>query len=107
MSESRPIVVLVSAGSAENAETIARTLVDERLAACVNILPGVRSIYRWQGRVADDSEWLLIVKTERRMFAALAERVRALHTYEVAEVIALEIAEGSKAYLDWLAGEVG
>ena len=105
MSEHEPIVVLVTAGSAENAEAIARALVEQRLAACVNVLSGVRSIYRWQGRVADDSEWLLVVKTERGHFAAVESRVRALHTYEVAEVIALEIVEGSKPYLDWLVAE--
>jgi periplasmic divalent cation tolerance protein len=102
MSEHKPIVVLVTAGSAHNAETIARALVDERLAACVNIVAGVRSIYRWQGRVADDCEWLLVIKSERGLFAAVDERVRALHTYEVAEVIALEIVEGSKPYLEWM-----
>lgn len=106
MSEQRPIVILVTAGSGENAEAIARALVDERLAACVNILPGMRSIYRWQGRIADDSELLLVIKTERGRFAAVESRVRALHTYEVAEVIALEIVEGSKPYLDWLLGEI-
>jgi periplasmic divalent cation tolerance protein len=102
VSEHEPIVVLVSAGSALNAETIARALVDQRLAACVNVLPGMRSIYRWQGRVAEDSEWLLVIKTERSHFAAVESCVRSLHTYEVAEVIALEIVEGSKPYLDWL-----
>jgi len=105
MTDHQPIVVLVTAGSVENAETIARALVEERLAACVNVLPGVRSIYRWQGRVADDSEWLLIIKTSRERFAAVETRVRALHTYEVAEVIALDIALGSTPYLEWLRAE--
>jgi len=105
MSGREGIVVLVTAGSAEIAETIGRSLVEERLAACVNLLPGIRSIYRWEGKVAEDAEWLLVVKTRRSRFAALAERVRSLHSYEVPEVIALEIVEGSKPYLDWLLRE--
>ena len=105
MDANRPIVVLVTAGSAENAETIARALVEERLAACVNMIAGIRSIYRWQGAVVDDGEWLLVVKSERGRFAAIEARVRALHTYEVPEVIALEIADGSAPYLEWLLRE--
>ncbi len=99
------IVVLMTAGSAESAEKIARALVEERLAACVNVVPGIRSIYRWQGSVADDAEWLLVAKTARSCFAALEARVRALHSYEVPEVIAIEIVEGSAPYLDWLLRE--
>jgi periplasmic divalent cation tolerance protein len=104
VSQIRPIVVLVTAGSADDAGRIARALVEERLAACANIVPGVRSIYRWEGRLVDDAEWLLVIKTERTRFAALEARVRALHTYTVPEVIALEIVEGSKPYLEWLLG---
>jgi periplasmic divalent cation tolerance protein len=104
VSDKRPIVVLVTAGSADNAGLIARALVEERLAACANIVPGVRSIYRWEGRVVDDAEWLLVIKTERTRFAALEARVRALHTYTVPEVIALEVVEGSRPYLEWLLG---
>jgi len=106
MNEKTPIVVLVTTGSAESAEMLARRLVDEHLAACVNIVPAVRSIYRWQGKVADDTEALLVIKTERERFAALEARVRSLHTYEVPEVVALEIVEGSKAYVEWLHGAV-
>jgi periplasmic divalent cation tolerance protein len=106
MSEKRPIVVLVTTGSAENAEALARALVDERLAACVNIVPGIRSIYRWQEKIADDAEWLLLIKTERERFVALEARIRSLHTYEVPEVVALEIAEGSKPYVEWLLAAV-
>ena len=104
VSSKRPIVVLVSAGSADNAGQIARALVEERLAACVSIVPGVRSIYRWEGQIVDDAEWLLVIKTERKRFAELEARVRALHAYTIPEVIALEIVEGSKPYLDWLLG---
>jgi periplasmic divalent cation tolerance protein len=101
----RAIVVLVTAGSRKTADTIARALVAERLAACVNVLPAVRSIYRWRGRVADDAECLLLIKSRRSRFAALAARVHALHPYEVPEVVALEIVEGSAPYLRWLFGE--
>jgi periplasmic divalent cation tolerance protein len=104
VSEKRPIVVLVTAGSADNAAEIARALVEERLAACVSIVPGVRSIYRWAERIADDAEWLLVIKTERTRFAELEARVRTLHAYTVPEVIAVEIVEGSEPYLDWLLG---
>ena len=101
----RGIVVLVTAGSRQTADTIARALVAERLAACVNVLPGIRSIYRWRRRVADDAEWLLLIKSRRSRFAALAARVHALHPYEVPEVVALEIVEGSAPYLRWLFGQ--
>jgi periplasmic divalent cation tolerance protein len=104
--EERPIVVLVTAGSAENAETIARALVSERIAACVNVLPGVRSIYRWKGDVSVDSEWLLVIKTVRGRFDATEARVKSLHAYELPEVIALDVTTGSEAYLAWLVDSV-
>lgn len=100
-------MVLVTTGSRTTAHAIARALVAERLAACVNVVPGIRSIYRWKGRVANDAEWLLLVKSRRSRFAALAARVRDLHPYEVPEIVALEIAEGSAPYLGWLLGETG
>ncbi len=99
-------VVLVTAGSDEEAAKIARALVEERLAACVNIIPGVRSIYRWQGKVEDDREVLMVIKTDADALNDLEERVRAIHSYEVPEVIALRIDQGSGPYLDWLAGSV-
>jgi periplasmic divalent cation tolerance protein len=102
----RPIVVLVTAGSAENAETIARALVSERLAACVNVFSGLRSVYRWQGNVTAESEWMLLVKTVRDRFGAVEARVKSLHDYELPEVIALDVVEGSNPYLDWLCGAV-
>ncbi len=97
---------MMTAGSVENAEAIARALVSERIAACVNVLPGVRSTYRWEGKVAVDSECLLLVKTVRGRFAALEARVKSLHTYELPEVIALDVAAGAKAYLEWLCAAV-
>ena len=99
-------VALVTAGSDEEAARIARALVEERLAACVNIIPGVRSIYRWQGKVEDDREVLMVIKTNAESLDKLEERVRALHSYEVPEIIALRIDRGSEPYLDWLAGSV-
>jgi periplasmic divalent cation tolerance protein len=99
-------VVLVTAPDAETGARLARALVEERLAACVNVVPGVRSIYRHAGAVHDDAEVLLLVKTLRERSAELAERVRALHPYELPEVLALDAAGGSAAYLRWVGEEV-
>jgi periplasmic divalent cation tolerance protein len=98
-------VVLVTAPSAEKAAELARALVEERLAACGNVVPGLRSIYRWEGKVQDEPEALLILKTTRGRFEALRERVLALHPYQVPEVIALSVEAGSAAYLGWIAAE--
>lgn len=99
------LVVLVTAPSADQAAALARALVEERLAACGNVLPGVRSIYRWEGEVREDAEALLVLKTTRARLEALRERVLALHPYEVPEVLALPVEAGSAAYLAWVAGE--
>ena len=96
------VVILVTAGSEAEAETIAKALVEEQLAACVNILSPIRSIYRWQGQVADDREWLLLIKTQAERFAAVEAQVKALHSYQVPEVIALPIVAGAEGYLRWL-----
>lgn len=96
------IVALAMAGSEDQALTIARALVLERLAACVNIVAPVRSIYRWRGTIEDEAEWMLMIKTRANLFPDLERRVRQLHSYEVPEVIALRIAFGSRPYLDWL-----
>jgi uncharacterized protein involved in tolerance to divalent cations/ADP-ribose pyrophosphatase YjhB (NUDIX family) len=100
------IVVYVTAGSANVADRLARSLVDERLAACVNRIKSVQSIYRWQGKVEQSEEELLIIKTSRDRFAALEKRVRELHSYSVPEVIALPVIEGSSNYLKWLKEQV-
>ena len=97
------IVILVTAGNEAEAERIARALVDERLVACVNVLPGVRSFYRWEGRIANDAELLLVIKARRERFEAVAARVRELHSYDVPEVLALPVVAGSARYLEWLA----
>jgi periplasmic divalent cation tolerance protein len=98
-----PLVVLCTVPDAPTGERLARALVEERLAACVNLVPGLTSIYRWQGEVARDSELLLVIKAQRSALAALVERVRTLHPYEVPELIALPIVAGSPDYLAWLA----
>jgi periplasmic divalent cation tolerance protein len=103
---SEPIVVLMTAGSQEEAERIARTLVTEMLCACVNVVPGVTSVYRWEGKVQHDQEWLLIAKTRHDVLEELITRVQALHSYDVPEIIALPVTDGSKAYLRWLDGKV-
>lgn len=104
MAESDIVVVLVTAPDMQAAERIARPLVAERLAACVNVVGPVRSIYRWEDAVQDDPEHLLIVKTRRALVARVDARVRELHTYAVPEVVALPVVGGSAAYLSWVAG---
>ncbi len=100
------IVVYITAGSNEEAEHLARSLVEERLAACVNRIKSVQSVYRWQGKVEQSEEELLVIKTKKSLFRRLEERVRELHSYSVPEVIALPVVKGSPAYLRWLADEV-
>ena len=95
-------VVLVNAGNAQQAETIAQALVSEKLAACVNIVSPIRSIYRWKGEVQTETEHMMIIKTRANLVAKVEARVRELHSYEVPEVIALPIDAGSKPYLDWI-----
>ena len=99
-------VVLMTAGSSEEAERIADALVAEMLAACVNVLPGVISVYRWEGELQRDEEWLLVAKTTREVLDDLVQCVKALHSYDLPEIIALPIEGGSEAYLRWIDGEV-
>ena len=95
------IVVLTTCDSADHAEKLARHLVDQRVAACVNVLPKARSIYRWNEKVEEASEWMLLIKSRRDLFAALRSEIQKLHTYEVPELIALPVVDGSEAYLTW------
>jgi periplasmic divalent cation tolerance protein len=95
-------VVLMTVPSADVAERVVRTLVDERLVACGNILPGLTSIYRWQGAVQTDPEVLVILKTVAARVPALLERAPELHPYEVPEVLVLPVAAGHKPYLQWV-----
>ena len=99
---SESMVVLVTCGSEEEALKIARSLVEERLAACVNLVSPVRSIYRWEGKVWDEKEWLLIIKTQKQRFEEVEKKVKALHSYSVPEIIGLPIIEGASSYLEWL-----
>ena len=97
------LVVMVTAPSADKAAEIARALVEERLAVCGNVVPQLRSIYRWEGAVQDEAEALLLLKTTRDRFEALRARVLSLHPYQVPEVIALPVEAGHAAYLAWIA----
>jgi periplasmic divalent cation tolerance protein len=100
------IVVLSACDSEEQASRIARDLVERQLAACVNILPGVRSIYRWKGAIEDTPEWLLVIKSRRDLFEPLRAALQKVHSYEVPEVIVLPIVDGSQSYLSWLDREL-
>jgi periplasmic divalent cation tolerance protein len=99
------IVVFVSVSNEGESLKIARTIVQEKLAACANLFPRIRSIYRWEGKICDEPEWYLIIKTRRALFPLLQERIKALHSYEVPEIIALAIVEGLPSYLDWIGKE--
>ncbi len=101
------IVVLVTASKEDEAAKIAKDIVTSRLAACANIVRGIRSIYRWQEKIEDEGEILMIVKTRRDLFGELKKRVKELHSYTVPEIIALPIIEGSEKYLKWLGDETG
>ena len=105
MADVTALVVLSTFPDAETAARIARVLVDERLAACANLVAAVRSIYRWQGAIQDDAESLAIIKTTTDRYPALAARIAELHPYEVPEIIALPLAGGHPPYLAWLAGQ--
>jgi periplasmic divalent cation tolerance protein len=100
------LVVLMTAGSQEEADRIANTLVAEMLAACVNVIPGMTSVYRWEGAVQRDQEWLLVAKSTRQALDDLVRGVQAIHSYDLPEIIALPIVGGSEGYLRWLDGEV-
>jgi periplasmic divalent cation tolerance protein len=100
------IVVLVSVPSSEVGEKLADVIVDEGLAACVNLLGEMRSIYRWQGKIEHEREQLCVIKTSRDRFETLRARIVALHPYQVPEVIALPISDGHAPYLEWLFGAV-
>jgi periplasmic divalent cation tolerance protein len=99
------IVVFVTCGSEEEALKIAPSLVEERLAACVNLVSPVRSIYRWEGKIWDEKEWILFIKTQKERFEELERKVKSLHSYSVPEIIGLPIVEGSSSYLQWLLEE--
>ena len=99
---SDPVVVFVTCGSEEEGLKIANALVQEHLAACVNLISPIRSVYRWEGKIWDEKEWLLIIKTQKDRFEELEKKVKSLHSYSVPEIISLPIEEGSSDYLDWI-----
>jgi periplasmic divalent cation tolerance protein len=99
------LLCLSTCSDQATARRIAETLVGERLAACVNLVPGMRSVYRWKGQVETSDEVLMLIKTSAQRLPDLRERLLALHPYELPELIAVEIADGLPAYLDWIAAE--
>jgi periplasmic divalent cation tolerance protein len=101
------IVVLSACGTAEEAEKIARRLVEKKLAACVNVIAGARSIYHWRGEIEEATEWMMIIKSRRDLFDELRAEVERMHSYEVPEVIALTVIEGSEGYLNWMESQIG
>ncbi len=100
-------IVLSTAGSQEEARKIAHALIERRLAACINIVPGVESVYRWEGKIEAATEWLLLIKTTAAIFPQLRDALAELHSYALPECLSLEIDEGSTNYLDWIGESVG
>jgi len=99
------IIILVTTSSEEEGRKIAQVLVEKRIAACVNIINDIESIYRWKGKISDEKEVLLLIKTRKKLYKSVEEEVRKLHSYEVPEIIALPIVSGSKDYLYWIDSE--
>jgi periplasmic divalent cation tolerance protein len=106
MTTTSVVVVLVTTPSADAAASLARTLVEEGLCACGTVVPGVRSIYRWEGKVQDDAEALLVLKTERRLVPELKARLPSLHPYQVPELLVLPVEDGLGPYLNWVGASV-
>jgi len=102
MGETGKQVVLITTSSEDEAKSIATILVNERLAACVNVIPLVRSIYLWEGKLCDERETLLLAKTDAGCFDRLAKRVSEIHSYTTPEIISLSIDAGSEKYLEWI-----
>ena len=96
------ILIVSTTDTLESAQKISNALVEARIAGCVNIVPGIRSIYRWEGKICDDREFLLLIKSSTEKFEAVRDRIRQLHSYETPEIIALPITAGDHDYLTWL-----
>jgi periplasmic divalent cation tolerance protein len=99
-------IVLTTAGSEEEAHKIAQHMVEHKLAACVNIIPQLESVYRWQGKIESSREWLLLIKTTIEKFPAVRDAVRTLHSYDLPECVAIAIDDGSREYLQWIGASV-
>lgn len=99
------MLILCNCGSLEEAQRVAHGVVGRRQAACVNILPGVHSVYRWQGNVEEAAEWMLVIKTQSARYAEVEATIRELHSYTTPEIIALPVERGLPAYLDWILEE--
>ncbi len=100
------IVILTTCDTPEEAERIARALVEAHLAACVNVVAGARSFYRWKGAVEEAAEWLLLIKSSRELFESVRTEIAKQHSYELPELIALQVVEGSDEYLEWMTKEL-
>ncbi|MGH9674071.1 MAG: divalent-cation tolerance protein CutA [Bryobacteraceae bacterium] len=100
------IVVLSASGSEEEARRIARRLVEKRVAACVNVVPGALSVYPWQGKIEESAEWLLVIKSSRELFDRLRAEIEGAHSYQIPEVIAMAVVDGSRDYLGWMDREL-
>jgi periplasmic divalent cation tolerance protein len=100
------IVVLSTFASAEEAQRVARALVEKKLAACVSVVPGIRSVYRWEDAIVDEEEVLLVIKSSRALIQELTDEIERLHSYEVPEVIALPVVDGAERYLAWMNREL-
>ena len=105
MAECKYLVVLVTAGNLEEARRIGDALVSQRKAACVNIVPGIVSLFRWEGKIEDDNESLLLIKTKAELLSEVVETVKSIHSYDVPEIIALPIIGGNEEYLNWIGEE--
>ncbi|HET9209369.1 MAG TPA: divalent-cation tolerance protein CutA [Thermoanaerobaculia bacterium] len=102
----RAIVVVTTVGTEEQAYLIAREIVARRQAACVNVVPGIRSIYRWKGKICKDGELLLIVKTLESELEGVQDTIRELHSYELPEILSFNVSYGERRFLEWIAGSV-
>jgi periplasmic divalent cation tolerance protein len=100
------LVVVTTVGTEEQANLIARELVCRRHAACVNVIPGLRSVYRWQGKVCRDSEFMLVIKTQEAEYAAVENAIRELHSYELPEILGFKVSKGESAFLGWIAASL-
>ena len=101
-----PVIVLTTVGTAFDVGALARELVEQRLAACVNVIPKIESVYRWQGKVESATEWLMMIKTQAAAFERVRDAIREVHSYDLPECVMLEVHAGSEAYLKWIAENV-